>query len=80
MSSREQKLIDIIFEIGIMAPKVMKDRTREEIAEWIQYNLAECGFKTMPRGASWGVLVPDDKFKPSWHVTNTDNPVDFPKE
>lgn len=79
MQNREQKLIDIMFEIAMLAPKVMHDRSKEEIAEWVRYNLAECGFKTMPCGLSWGVLVNDDQFKPEYHVINTSNPVDLPK-
>ena len=80
MSSREQKLIDIMFELVLTQPRVMKDRSSEELAEWIQYNLAECGFYTMPCGLSWGILVNEKDFKPNYHVTNTNNPIDFPEE
>ena len=58
--SNEQKLVDLCFEIGLMiSDKKYKlyEKTNEEKAEWIAHQLNECGFKTMPCGMSWGVLI-----------------------
>jgi hypothetical protein len=56
---REQKLIDLCFEIGltISDPKHNFQKKRiEERGEWIAKQLRACGFDTQPIGASWGVL------------------------
>jgi hypothetical protein len=58
---REQKLIDICFELVLTAtdPKYNKALLAlpiEDRAAWVASNLASCGFKTEPCGASWGVL------------------------
>lgn len=55
--SREQLLIDIMFSVAMRIHA--RDRvpeSREELAEWIRYNLKECGFPTHPQGMSWAVL------------------------
>ncbi len=56
--NNEQKLIDIMFQIGLMIHQDhwFVGRSQEEVAEWIQLQLKECGFETEPCGASWGVL------------------------
>lgn len=60
--SREQKLIDIMFEIGIMTHSDtpegdhLRGLDRDTYAEWIRHNLKECGFPTILMGMSWGVL------------------------
>lgn len=54
----KQKLIDIMFEIGItikVNPR-LQEKSNEELAEWIRSQLDMCGFHTEPCGASWGVL------------------------
>lgn len=58
MESREQKLIDICFAIGlaVRADKKLQSLSQEELAEWIAKQLRESGFPTTPQGASWGVL------------------------
>ena len=58
MINREQKLIDIMYEIGltIHTNKWFKNKSQEEVAEWISGQLRGCGFKVSPCGASWGVL------------------------
>ena len=56
-----QKLIDIIFEIGLT---ISDKRYREyfdkleyeELPEWIAKQLKGCGFNTHPLGSSWGYL------------------------
>lgn len=60
--SNEQKLIDIMFEIALTMhdPKYRKTfnkLSREEVAQWVVDQLNGCGFKTVPVGSSWGVLV-----------------------
>jgi hypothetical protein len=58
--TNEQKLIDIMFSVGIMIHEhrtVFEGRSRKEIAEWIAKQLDECGFKTIQHGDSYGVLV-----------------------
>jgi hypothetical protein len=62
--SREQKLINICFEL-VMTAKDWKDfqsKSYEEIAEYVAKNLRGCGFDTEPCGSSWGVLI-DEKEK-----------------
>lgn len=57
--STEQKLVDIIFEIGIVTREhsdYFNKISREEYADWIANQLRKNGFETTPRGLSWGVL------------------------
>ena len=56
--STEQKLIDIMFQVGITIATYdcFRTMTQDEIAEWIAKQLRDCGFDTTPAGASWGVL------------------------
>lgn len=54
--SREQQLVDIMFQVAIMCAERMHGKTNEEIAEWVARQLRECGFDTSPCGASWGML------------------------
>jgi len=61
MSSREQKLVDLVFEIAltINSPKYRETFDKmdnEELAAWISEQLKGCGFETKPVGMSWGVL------------------------
>lgn len=60
MRTREQALVDLCFEIGIVIANnsdYFKDKTKEQVAEWIGGQLDQCGVKTIPMGMSWGVLV-----------------------
>lgn len=55
----EQQLVDIAFELVLTMHanrKSFKNKSREEVAEWVAKQLANCGFKTEPCGSSWGVL------------------------
>jgi hypothetical protein len=63
MRSNEQKLIDIMFQVGLTIHnhKYFKKKSNEEIAEWISEQLNNMGFKTEPCGASWGVLINKEK-------------------
>jgi hypothetical protein len=54
--SSEQELIDIMFQVALMCAERMHDKSREEVAEWVAAQLRDCGFDTVPCGASWGVL------------------------
>ena len=58
MKTREQKLIDICFDLVITATSNPKfcALSNEEKARWVSRSLELCGFKTVPVGASWGIL------------------------
>jgi hypothetical protein len=61
--NREQKLIDICFDLVLTHhnyPKSFSGKPQDEVAKWVSEQLKECGFYTEPIGASWGVLVPMD--------------------
>ena len=54
---REQKLIDICFEIAMMIHEHHdKFKNNEEVAKWVANQLEQCGFPTQQIGSSWGVL------------------------
>jgi len=58
--TNEQKLIDIMFSVGIMIHEhrtVFEGKSRKEVAAWIAEQLEHCGFKTIPLDHSWGALV-----------------------
>lgn len=55
--TREQKLVDIVFEVAIVSAKYMNGKPNDEIAAWVAHQLKECGFDTKPCGMSWGVLL-----------------------
>lgn len=60
--SREQKLIDIVFEVALTirnSQRLKNHTTQDELAEWVAKQLRECGFDTKPVGSSWGVLTGD---------------------
>ena len=54
--SKEQQLVDIMFQVALMCAERMHGKTNEEIAKWVAHQLRECGFDTYACGASWGVL------------------------
>ena len=59
MKNSEQKLIDIVFHIGLMIknqPNFLHKITDYELADWIRKQLKECGYPTKAVGTSWGVL------------------------
>lgn len=57
-TSREQKLVDIVFEVAILQKhsSVVQNMNEEQLANWIASQLMACGFDTYPCGSSWGVL------------------------
>jgi len=57
-SNREQLLIDIMFQIGLMihSSENLKSKSVPEVAEWIAGQLKDCGFPTYSCGSSWGIL------------------------
>ena len=61
MKDDKQKLIDIMFEVGITihSHNWFEDKTNEDVANWIIEKLDKCGFKTVPMGISWAVLKED---------------------
>jgi len=54
----KQKLVDIMYEIGLViaSDDFDKNKSNEEIAQWISRQLELCDFNTEPVGSSWGVL------------------------
>lgn len=56
MRSKEQDLIDIMFQVALVSAEYMHGKSREEIAAWVAKQLRECGYDTEPIGASWGLL------------------------
>lgn len=58
--SKEQKLIDLMFEVAL----TVRDRcvasigapTREEVTVWVSDWLRQSGFEMRPSGSAWGVL------------------------
>ncbi len=70
MISREQKLVDVCFEIGLTVAdnsEFFKQKSKEDIAQWIANQLKKCDFPTTPMGMSWGVLS-DDRDLPVCNV------------
>lgn len=59
--SREQKLVDIMFQIAIMVhcDDRFAKRDSEGVAEYVRGQLKECGFPVEPVGMSHGVLQPN---------------------
>jgi len=58
--SREQKLVDILFEVAMMTKesKSLQELDREKYAEWIRHQLDLCGFKNFgPIGVLWCKLL-----------------------
>jgi len=62
MEKKEQKLIDLMFEMVLAATNdpVFCKRKRGERMAWVANNLRENGFDTHPVGMKWGVLVDMD--------------------
>lgn len=57
--SREQTLIDIMFEVALMiqSNKTLQKASREELTDWVRRQMIGCGFDVSdPIGSSWGVL------------------------
>jgi hypothetical protein len=62
-SYREQKLIDICFELVATVldhSNYWKGKSMEEKMGWVSRQLKLCGFETTPCGASWGILHEDN--------------------
>ena len=58
--SKEQKLVDICFEMAItlqMNQEWLKKQSREDVADWVADILKKNGFPTTPCGMCWGVLT-----------------------
>lgn len=55
----EQKLIDAMFQMVLTAAthEWFKDKTQEEIAEWVRTQLAALNITVIPVGSSYGMLV-----------------------
>jgi hypothetical protein len=66
-TEREQKLVDIMFEIALTISNTkyydrsgnkfdMTKWSREKKVTWITDQLRKCGFDTYRCGSSWGIL------------------------
>jgi len=89
MRSDVQKLVDICFQlVGVTSDpqhRMFFDRlTHEQKMEWVAGQLHECGFPTVPCGASWGVLADDmrrtwgdDEVTVSYYEAGVCGDVDF---
>ena len=56
----EQKLVDSCYQIADTVrrhPDYFGEMSTEEVAAWVSKQLDDCGFKTIPIGASWGMLT-----------------------
>lgn len=58
-TAREQKLIDILFEIALRS-RDMGEVSVGDHTEWIRTQLRECGFPCIPVGMSHGVLQKEE--------------------
>ena len=58
MKTKEQKLVDICFDLVLTATASPKfcGLSNEEKALWVSRSLYLCGFETIPVGSSWGIL------------------------
>lgn len=56
MDNREQKLVDMMFEIAILSAEHMPGHSNEYIANWVKCQLVKCGFSGHTMGSSWWVL------------------------
>jgi hypothetical protein len=64
MTSNTQKLIDIAFEIALTMKQNIEwveKSSDEEIAQWVSKQLSQCGYQTIPLGASYGILKKSSK-------------------
>lgn len=55
----KQNIINITFQIAFEINNnqaYFKDKSQEEVAEWVAEQLRKCGYDTVPMGLSWGVL------------------------
>jgi len=61
MNEINQELIDLIFSITINIHEHSwfkeKNRTRDEVQNWVSEQLKNCSIYTFPSGSSWGVLT-----------------------
>ena len=73
---KEQKLIDLMFEMVLVATNdpVFCKRPRGERMAWVANNLRIMGWDTHPIGMSWGVIV-NEEFRESIEIIkdNLDN-------
>lgn len=65
MSKREQKLIDLCFQLILFATSdhcsfEFKNKPNPEKAQWVANQLKRCGFNTVPVGYSWGILKEEE--------------------
>ena len=63
----DQEFVNVIFAITITIYESQwfkeKERTRDEVQEWVAEKLAEFDVYTIPMGMSWGALVSEGFYK-----------------
>ena len=60
-----RKLFDVIFEIGLTIHEhpFFKNKSTQEVAEWITDQLNKNGFYNLPIGSCWGVPVSKEVYE-----------------
>jgi hypothetical protein len=56
---KQQEIIDATFQIALVISQkheCFKDKSEEDVAEWVAEQLRNLGFDTHPVGSSWGIL------------------------
>ena len=59
MESREQKILDIMFEAFSRAHAGQVPKDRDEAFDWLRRQLDLCGIHAVPMGLSHGILRED---------------------
>lgn len=56
-TEREQKLVNTLFEIAMLLySKAWQPKDRDQLADWIVYNITALGFPGKPIGSCWHIL------------------------
>ena len=67
MEKINQELIDLIFSITINIHEHSwfkeKNRTRDEVQEWVSKQLKNNNIYTLPIGSSWGILTTKENYE-----------------
>ena len=64
LTKREQKLVDIMFEIALRSRELPDNVTRDEHTAWVRKQLRDNGFPCAPIGMSHAVLTENQEELP----------------
>lgn len=81
-TDRERKLVDIMFQVGILLHQERKHfegKSTEDVANWITNQLHQCGFPVHPLGSNWGYLTTRAKGDAYWERQDLDYGMPRPK-